>query len=179
MNKIAILTCVLMLSALISCSSNNKAKNNSTASKLLGDSLSSKGSANKNEKSFINEDDSFSVLNLQTANSIKILSLIKEVKELDTSDSSSLKCQSWDLSKRDVENIFKIMSPISSEVRNLAYSYLPCRVLGEVQIDGRIYKYWLNAGSTLTLSDSSSSYYYACSQGDCSRFFITGEDSKE
>ena len=118
-------------------------------------------------------------LDLGTSKNIRVLSVDKEVEKVNPGDSVSIKCGNWTLSKRDIEMILTKFASITSEGRNLMYSYLPCKLKGEVQIDGQVFKYWLNAGATLVLVINNTEYYYAYSQSDYSKYFITGKEVQE
>ena len=118
-------------------------------------------------------------VNLETAKNIEILSINKEMGK-DSADAGFYeKCKSWSLTIIQLKKIIRKFKSISSEAQNLSYSYMPCRIKGEIKIDNIEFKYWLNAGSTLTLKNNNIELYFACSSKECKNFFLTGEDLKE
>lgn len=64
---------------------------------------------------------------------------------------------------------------ISSEEQNLMYQVTPCKLVGEMEVDNRKFKYWLNAGGTLTLRSSEIAYYFGYVGKDHKNYFLSGK----
>ena len=118
-------------------------------------------------------------LDLRTARSIELVTVSKMI------DSNTVKapyynsCTSWTLSKAQIEFVFRKLQPMSSEMQYLAFETLPCKIYGEVKINGTKYEYWLNAGATLTLKSDKMTFYYGCRNKQCSKLFLRGEINYE
>jgi len=119
------------------------------------------------------------VIDLMTAKNIEILSFAKKILKGDTTDKYYKKCESWSLTSDQLKIVIRKFKPISSEVENLVYSYMACEMTGKIKIDNTEFKYWINAGSTLTLINKDTTLYFGCSSKECKRFFLTGKDLPE
>src|SRR5687768_3113478 len=89
-------------------------------------------------------------IDLKNAVNIDVLSMRKDINE-NIDDADFQGCSSWSLTADEIKTIIRNFESMSSEVQHYAYSYLPCRFTGTIQIDDNKFKYYLNAGSTLTL----------------------------
>lgn len=154
------------------------------------------GSEKKTDESFfsldrenikIQEDVSFgktdtfqnNILKIQTAREIKIMSYKRRLNSSNKNDEDYGKCKKWSISIKELETIIRKFEQLSSEEQHLLYLYLPCEATGEIKIDKKIYKYWLNAGATLTLKDHKRIFYYGYAGLNYKKYFLSGKDFSE
>lgn len=74
-------------------------------------------------------------------------------------------CQSWRLSKRQVQAFFSAATPISSEQRHSAYESMPCAYEGTLQSGRFVYEYSINAGLhgyLRELNGPEREFYFGC-----------------
>lgn len=110
-------------------------------------------------------------IDLKKAKNIEILSISSEIFKGETTDEYYEKCKSWSLTSDQLKNVIRFFRPISSELQNLSYSYMPCRMTGKIKIDNIDFNYFINAGSTLTLINRDTKLYFGCSSKECKKFF--------
>ena len=87
-------------------------------------------------------------------------------------------CQGWSLTREQIKAVIRKFKMMSGEVQYLSYSFFPCEIKGIIRIDGHEFKYYLGAGSTLTLNSGSTSYCFGCSDPGCKKYFLAGEEKK-
>lgn len=87
--------------------------------------------------------------------------------------------KTWNLSPASVAAIIKHGEPIDMHIFHYQYLVLPCEVKGEVKIDSSMYSYTVNAGSYFTISNTDTSYYFACDAVSCKKFFLAEKDVHE
>jgi hypothetical protein len=114
-------------------------------------------------------------IDLRTAKKIEILSIEKEINNNMDQDSA---CQGWSLTREQITIVIRKFKKMSSELQYLSYSFFPCEIKGIIRIDGHEFKYYLGAGSTLTLNSGSTSFYFGCSDHGCKKYFLAGEEKK-
>ena len=108
---------------------------------------------------------------------IKVIEVLSGKKEVAGSTSQDdTVCFRWALTPRQITTLIRKFDPMSGEMQNMIYSFYPCQITGELKLDGIKYKYWLGAGSTLTLRNADTTLYYAYTHKDFKKYFISGED---
>jgi len=81
-------------------------------------------------------------------------------------------CVAWKMSDDDVEKIFSLVKPISSEAKGGLYNSLPCYYEAEVLYEGKNYTMEINAASFIVLYNENSIIYFGCPLEACNTFFI-------
>jgi hypothetical protein len=99
-------------------------------------------------------------------------------KEFDTTSnffkSYKEKCDSWKLTKQDALNIFLSSTEIDGQEFHHYYDVLPCYYSGEINIDGKLASYKINAGAFTTIFFKDTSIYLGYKKGDYKKYFLVG-----
>ncbi len=91
----------------------------------------------------------------------------------------SKKCNKWNLTKKEIELIVKSRKSITKFDFSYFYDVLPCSYEGFVLINGKKYRYEINAGSFMKLDKGGYYYYFNCSNKLTQKYFITKPASKK
>lgn len=81
-------------------------------------------------------------------------------------------CVAWKMSDDDVEKIFSLVKPISSEKKGGLYNSLPCYYEAEILYEGKKFTMEINAASFIVLYNENSIVYFGCPSNACNSFFI-------
>lgn len=162
---------VSALAALIllntSCVSNNKS---TPDQKAVADSNVSINTSDKRASDTLPP---MKELNLTTAKTIEVLSLEKRTPA-DSAGENHKPCKAWSLTAKQIETLVRKFKQMTSEEQYLSYSFYDCNIRGDIKIDQVIYKYWIEAGGTLTLKANDTSFYYGCQDETSKKYFISG-----
>ncbi len=106
---------------------------------------------------------------------------VVSIKKVSNNDGSEFveKCDSWDLSKKDVVEIIKLSKKIDETEKHHFYYELPCNFEGEIEIEGATYSYEINAGSTFYLETPNGRDLYGCSSEECDQYFLLSGGNEE
>ena len=74
-------------------------------------------------------------------------------------------CRNWMISTADIKLFFAVAMPISGPEWHYRYLAFQCEVFGELEIDGRLFEYRLNAGAHAVLISGDTSFQYGCPEG--------------
>ncbi|WP_434474025.1 hypothetical protein [Xenorhabdus bovienii] len=80
-------------------------------------------------------------------------------------------CKKWNLSKENVDKIFKI----SKEYKNYPYSIFyqtPCNINGKAQINNEAWNFYINGGGMITFENKNKIIFLGCESKKCEPFFI-------
>lgn len=115
-------------------------------------------------------------IDLKKVKKIEVLSINKEIGKDSTNVEDYEKCKSWSLTIDQLKFVIRKFVQMSSESRYLTYLYMPCNMKGEIKIDSIEFRYWIGAGSTLTLKNKDTTLYFGCPGNKCKKFFLSGKD---
>lgn len=143
------------------------------------DSLTTDSLAQNKKTKIVSIKDSIKipVISFRKAKTIEILSLIKETSNWEnTTEEETKACNTWSLTKDQIKAMIRQFEQVASEEINYAYEYWPCRLTGKLKVDSITYKYFLNAGSHLTLikdDPGGITFVYCGKKGK--KLFLSGE----
>ena len=109
-----------------------------------------------------------------TEQQIVLLNYKKEKCTMSSStDTTDIKlCMEWHLDSLDILEIIKSSRPTVFREIHILCSVWPCEYIGEVVINGKHYKYSINAGSFMTLAMDNNTYWLIYDKE--SNFFLEG-----
>ena len=98
---------------------------------------------------------------LSNKREIKLLSYKKGKADSSAEDDTTYirLCAEWQLDSLDILEILKSSEPTEFMVIDVLCSVLPCEYTGEAIINGKQYKYWINAGGFTALWRDNNAFY--------------------
>jgi hypothetical protein len=117
-------------------------------------------------------------INLSVAKNIEILSAKKVMAEDNTSGQYYEKCNEWSLTIDEIKKIIIGSKPISSEMVNLTYWNMPCKMEGEINVNNVKFNYKVNAGAWSVLFNKDTAFYFAYFKKNWEKYFLKNEDIK-
>ncbi|WP_438968537.1 hypothetical protein [Nonlabens sp.] len=108
---------------------------------------------------------------------IKIIEVNKSVDEEITNRALKEACESWLISKENIELFFNSLISITSEEVHYKYYNLPCSYDGNLIKDSQEFSFYLNAGGWVVLkgADGNQSYYISTNE-ELNEVFLMEEE---
>ena len=95
-----------------------------------------------------------------------------------TTDTDTIKCSRWTLTKSEIEKIIKNSEPLDGTTWDLSFLVLTCTKTVSVVQGGQQFKVELNAGSFFWVNNGDTSVLFGDHKKSDRKFFIEGPDNK-
>lgn len=166
------LTCLLLTSLLFSAcnSSEDKTPDESTPNANTSQPASSPGTTSDP----VGATKANVKISLQT-DTIKVVGRTPVVSLDDLTSKYLQPCNQWVLSEAQIIEVLRMAQPATQDELSKSYTTAPCDMTGELRINGRLYKYRVNAGSFITLIGDEGTLNFACGGEQCGKYFLVGK----
>ena len=84
-------------------------------------------------------------------------------------------CHAWHLSAQQVGRFFQLSDPYQSHPYSRFYQ-LPCSVSGELEAEGKTWRYEINGGATALWRAEGETRYWGCSVEECEPLVLMPTD---
>ena len=93
-------------------------------------------------------------------------------------DGEEAACLGWRLDPSQVERFFELSERFEENPYEAFYQ-VPCSVSGELQAEGRSWRFRINGGATATWSSGDEVRYWGCSEKECGALVLLATDLME
>ena len=91
-----------------------------------------------------------------------------------SSDTDTLACSKWNLSKTQIKKIILESIPINGFEWHHLFGHFPCQIHGKILQDSTEFEYYVNAGAWLKISSTDSTITLGSFKDENDQFFIDG-----
>lgn len=85
-------------------------------------------------------------------------------------------CDRWKIDRKQAATFFRLSERISSETAHRDFYYLPCSVTGELEAEGKVWNFEINAAATATWVNGDEIRSFGCSNPACKPLVVMMPD---
>lgn len=89
-----------------------------------------------------------------------------------SSQSDTLICDKWHLTKQDIIRVIKDSEHISNQDWHYLYSHLPCMLSGTIKQNNLMFKFEINSGGWIVIFEPDTNYYLGNFKKENEHFFL-------